>query len=225
MSLPNDAPEFPLPPEKEPALRAPWPAAALAGSFLVLYALQWLAPGYGAVERFGFSPLDLEQGRALGLVTGLFVHGGWAHAFLNALGCLAFGAPVARLMGRGAAGAAAFLVFFLVCGVGSSLAYGLLHWGEPALLVGASGGVSGFMGAASRLLGREEGEGLAPFTGRTVLSMAGAWIVVNLAVAVTGLGGVTGGAPIAWEAHLVGYAIGLFLVGPAVWFMRRNPNP
>jgi membrane associated rhomboid family serine protease len=206
-------------PPREPFLRAPWPAALLAASFLVLYGLQSLLGGDGLIARFGFSPAELARGRAGGLVTALFLHGGWAHAFLNGLGGLAFGAPIARLFGRGAGAAAAFLVFFLLCGALSSLGFAALHWGQPFMLVGASGGVSGFMGAVSRLMG--PGPGLAGFTSRPVLSMAGAWIFVNLVVALVGLGAVAGDAPIAWEAHLIGYAAGLLLIGPALRLLRR----
>lgn len=202
-------------PPREPAIRAPWPVLALSGSFLVLYALQSTAVSPGAVAaRFGFSPLDLTEGRWGGLITAMFVHGGWPHAILNALGALAFGAPIARLFARGAGGALAFFVFFLVCGVLSSLGYALLHWGAPYMLVGASGGVSGLMGGASRLIDRRSG--LAPFRSRTVVSMAIAWVLVNLAIGVVGLGGVSGGAPIAWEAHLAGYFAGLVLLAPAL---------
>jgi membrane associated rhomboid family serine protease len=204
---------------KEPVLRAPLSAIALAASFLVLYGLQTLAGSDAMVARFGFSPAELAEGRAGGLVTALFIHGGWAHAFLNALGALAFGAPVARVFGRGGGAAAAFLVFFLICGALSSLGYAGLHWGQPYMLVGASGGVSGFMGAVSRLMG--PGPGLAGFFSRPVLSLAGSWILVNLIVAAVGLGAVAGDAPIAWEAHLIGFAAGLLLIGPALRAMRR----
>jgi membrane associated rhomboid family serine protease len=203
----------------EPAVRAPLPALLLAASFLVLYAVQLTAPDPDTpIARFGFSPAELAEGRWTGLVTALFVHGGWAHAFLNALGCLAFGAPVARLFGAGK-GVVAFFAFFLVCGALASLGYAALHWGAPHVLIGASGAVSGLMGAASRLLDRRFG--LAPFTSRTVVSMALAWLFVNAVVALVGVGGVAGDAPIAWEAHLVGYAAGLILVGPVVRLLRR----
>ena len=206
-------------PPREPVLRAPWPALLLAGSFLVLYGLQDLAGSDALVARFGFSPAELAEGQAGGLVTALFIHGGWAHAFLNALGALAFGAPIAWLFGKGIGAAGAFLLFFLLCGGLASLGYAALHWGQPYMLVVASGGVSGFMGAVSRLMG--PGPGLARFTSRPVLTMAGAWIFVNLVVALVGLGAVAGDAPIAWEAHLIGYAVGLLLMGPALRLLRR----
>ena len=207
-------------PPREPILRAPWPAVALALSFPLLYAVQGLAGNPGVVEmRFGFSPADLAAGRYGGLVTALFVHGGWPHAVLNALGALAFGAPVARLFGLNLRGVTAFFGLFLVSGVLSSLGYAAVHWGAPYVLIGASGAVSGFMGAVSRLVDRRGA--LAPFTSRTVISMGLAWVFINVMIGWVGLGGVSGDMPIAWEAHLFGYAAGLILIGPLARLLRR----
>ena len=207
-------------PAREPFLRAPWPAAALSVLFLALYGLQSLAGDPQAIaSTFGFSPAALAAGRWTGLFTALFVHGGWPHVFLNSLGALAFGAPLARLFGRGAAAAVVFFGFFLVCGVVSSLGYAAVHWGAPYVLVGASGGVSGLMGAASRLIERRGA--LAPFTSHTVIGMAAAWAIVNVVIGWVGLAAISGGAPIAWEAHLVGYAVGLVLIGPVAHALGR----
>jgi membrane associated rhomboid family serine protease len=218
MSAPE--PPFEGPPPREPALRSPWPAAAIAGLIIALYAVQSAIMDVDSAARaFGFSRADLEAGRWTGLFTALFVHGGWAHAILNALGALAFGAPVARLFGKQASGVIGFLLFFLVCGALASLGFAAVHPDATAPLVGASGAVSGLMGAASRLLDRPEG-GLSPFTGSRVVSMAAAWIVINLVVGLVGLN-IIGDAPIAWEAHLAGYAAGLALVGPTAWLLGR----
>ncbi len=103
-------------------------------------------------------------------------------------------------------------------GVLSSLGFAALHPDAAVLLVGASGAVSGLMGAASRLIDRRAAAlngGLAPFRNRTLIAMAAAWIVVNALAALVGFGVLTGDQPIAWEAHLFGYAAGLLLVAPA----------
>src|SRR6185295_11159369 len=103
------------------------------------------------------------------MVSMMFVHGGWAHAIMNALAALAFGPPVARLLGSDLRGAALFFLFYLVCGVLANLGYSLLHLGSIDPVVGASGAVSGLMGAATRLFGREQG--LSPILSRPVLSL------------------------------------------------------
>lgn len=205
--------------EREPVFNAPWPVMVLVGAILGAFALQSLAPLEATAGRFGFSPARFAAGERAGLVTALFVHGGWAHALMNAAGLLAFGAPVARLFGPRAAGVLAFFAFYLVCGAFSSWTYALLHPGLETILVGASGAVSGLMGAASRLIA---GRGrLGPFFSTPVIGMGVAWVAINLLVAVVGFAPGAGDAAVAWEAHLTGYAAGLLLVGPLAWALRR----
>jgi membrane associated rhomboid family serine protease len=206
---------------REPAIRAPAPVLTLALLLVALFVLQGFGDDEAVLRRFGFSPLDLADGRWSGLFTSMFVHGNWPHVILNALGALAFGAPVARLMGHGAAGGARFYSFYIICGVVAALGYAALHPGEDAVLVGASGAVAGLMGAASRLL--ESRRALAPFRSRTVVGMAAAWIVINLMMGFVGIDAISGGASIAWEAHLFGYAAGLFLIGPAARLAGWRP--
>ena len=204
---------------REPVFNAPWPLIALVAAIVGCYAVQSAFTGDAFVMQYGFTPAGLEQGRVAPLVTAIFLHGGWPHAIMNALGALAFGAPVSRLMGTRARGAAAFFLFFLLCGVIGNLGFAALHPGGTNPLVGASGGVAGLMGAASRLIDRRPG--LSPFMSPTVIGMAAAWIVVNLVVGVVGFAPGSGGAPVAWEAHLAGYAAGLFLIAPALSLVRR----
>jgi membrane associated rhomboid family serine protease len=201
---------------REPAFNSPWPALVPPAAMVIAYALQGLAGGPGgAAEVFGFSPAALGQGHWSGLLTAMFVHAGWSHVGLNAVGALAFGAPVARWIGVRGWGPLIFFAFYLTCGVVGSLGFALGHPDARLVLVGASGAVYGLMGAASRMLGvRGPGSGLAPFASPTVIGFAVSCIVVNALLAVFGGGLVAVGAPIAWEAHLFGYASGLILIGP-----------
>jgi membrane associated rhomboid family serine protease len=217
---------------KQPAIKAPWPVVLLVLAIMGAYLVQSTSVDETSLIRnYGFAPVMMSQGQYLPLVTAMFLHGGWAHAGMNALGAMAFGAPTARLLGLGyqsaqgrasVLGGLAFLLFFLICGVLGSLGYGLVHRDGHAILIGASGGVAGLMGAASRMIDRPIG--LSPYRSRTVMGMAAAWILVNLLMALTGLAPGTAGVPIAWEAHLFGYAAGLLLIGPAAWFMRAKTN-
>ena len=217
---------------KQPAIKAPWPVVLLVLAIMGAYLVQstW-ADETALILNYGFAPVMLSEGRYLPLVTSMFLHGGWAHAGMNALGAMAFGAPTARLLGlgyqsaqgrAGIKGGLAFVLFFLICGILGSLGYGLVHRDGQAILIGASGGVAGLMGAASRMIDRPLG--LSPYRSRTVMGMAAAWIIVNLLMALTGLAPGTGGIPIAWEAHLFGYAAGLLLIGPAAWIMRAQTD-
>jgi len=217
---------------KQPAITAPWPLVLLVFVIMGAYLVQstW-ADETALILNYGFAPVMLSEGRYLPLITSMFLHGGWAHAGMNALGAMAFGAPTARLLGlgyqsaqgrAGIKGGLAFVLFFLICGMLGSLGYGLVHRDGQAILIGASGGVAGLMGAASRMIDRPVG--LSPYRSRTVMGMAAAWIIVNLLMALTGLAPGTGGIPIAWEAHLFGYAAGLLLIGPAAWIMRAQTD-
>jgi len=212
---------------REPAFNSPWTALVIPAAILLAYALQSATAGPEAAGAFGFSPAALAQGRWSGLLTALFVHSGWPHAGMNAMGALAFGAPVARRLGVKGVGPLIFFGFYLICGVIASLGFAWVHPGAAVVLVGASGAVSGLMGAASRMLGvRGPNARLAAFNSPAVVGFAVSWVIINGFMAVFGaplLTGGAGGAPIAWEAHLFGYAAGLLLIGPVLRVRLSRP--
>ena len=204
---------------REPVFQAPWPAVAMV-VFILFCFLAQIGLGKDAMANaWGFSPAGMDQGRWLTLVTAVFLHGGWAHVLINSAFIFAFGSPVARRMGSDPAGACAFFVFFLVCGVLGNLAFAGVHPHEAAALVGASGAGSGLMAAASRLL--TPGRRLAPFFSRPVIAMALAFLAANVIVAIVGWAPGAGDAQVAWEAHLGGYAAGLLLFAPTLAVLRR----
>jgi membrane associated rhomboid family serine protease len=206
-------------PVHEKAFNAPWPSLVLVALIVGSYVVQSLVLGADrGVAQFGFAPADLLKGRWLGLVTMMFIHGGWTHDLTNAVAALAFGPPVSKLLGEDLKGAAAFFGFYLLCGLLASLGYAALHLHDVNPVVGASGAVSGLVGAATRRLWREEG--LSPILSRPVLVMAGGWVAANLLFAVTGVSLLIAGAKVAWEAHVVGLLVGLVLIGP-VWRLVR----
>ena len=198
---------------RERLLNAPWPSLAIVGAILLSYLLQSrLAGGEGIILAWGFSPAALDQGRWPTLLTMMFLHGGWTHAITNAAGALAFGPPVARLMGGRATGIVGFFAFYLLCGVLACLGYAALNPHDAVPLIGASGAVSALMGGASRLLG-QDGK-LAPIWSRGPMSLGLAYIAVNALLALTGVTPLMPGAKIGWEAHIFGFLAGLVLVGP-----------
>ncbi|MET0273653.1 MAG: rhomboid family intramembrane serine protease [Phenylobacterium sp.] len=218
---PQPRPEPSPGPAREPVFNAPWPALAITLVIVLGYAVQSRFPDGLVFESLAFSPAGLADGRWGTLVSAMFLHGGWPHALMNAAFALAFGTPLARFYGERAGGVLAFFGFYLATGVLSTLGYAALHLGSPGLLVGASGAVSGLMGAAARLIA---GRGaLGSLTSPAVLGMGAALLIVNLLIAV--LGGAlvpgSGGAGIAWEAHLFGFAAGVFLAGPFARLAHR----
>jgi membrane associated rhomboid family serine protease len=204
---------------------APWTIVVLCVGLIALYAVQ----AFALDDARGQPPAALTltgAGLAAGhwetLVTSLFLHGSWPHVLMNSVAALAFGPPVARLMGLGARGAVVFLLFYLVCGVVGGLGFVLAAPHEQIGVVGASGAISGLLGAASRII---QGHGrIGPLFGQSVIGMAIAWAVVNVVLGVSGLTPGAMGMPVAWQAHLAGYAAGVLLVGPFARLAGRGPD-
>jgi membrane associated rhomboid family serine protease len=114
-------------------------------------------------------------------------------------------------------------LFYLVCGIVGGLGFVLADLHDKAVVVGASGAISGLLGAASRII---QGQGrIGPMFGQTVIGMAIAWAIVNVALGV--VPGWTPGAmgmPVAWQAHLAGYAAGVLLIGPFARLAGRGAD-
>jgi membrane associated rhomboid family serine protease len=199
---------------------APWPATLLVAAILGSYGVQaWLGADRMAGIG-GFSAARLADGRWWTLFSAIFLHIGWVHAVMNALGALAFGPPVVRLFGPGVRGAVAFFLFFMICGALGSLGFAAVHWGDSAVAVGASGAVSALMGAAARIYGRPSG--LAPVFSSVPIGWAIAWTIANVLLGVAGVAPGMPGAVIAWEAHLAGFLAGLLLIGPFARALGRD---
>ncbi|MGO4410889.1 MULTISPECIES: rhomboid family intramembrane serine protease [unclassified Brevundimonas] len=208
----------PTHPQRERIFNAPFLAVLIAASMPVLYWFQERLPDDGMA--MAFRAADLWQGRWTGLFTSMLLHGGWPHVAMNAVGALAFGTPVARLLSKGL-GPLAFIALYIVSGAVGALGYGLCHPGSMSNLVGASGAVFGLIGAATRLMG---GHGrVLPLFHPGVLKQASAWMVANLVVGLIGLAPGAAGASIAWEAHAFGFLIGILAMGPlGRWFGPRE---
>lgn len=199
------------PPPAEPVFKAPLVAVLLAVSLPVLFWLQTTLPDGGL--SLAFRPALLWRGEAWpGLLTSMFIHGGWSHVAMNAVVAFAFGPPVARLM-PGPRGVAAFLGFYIVTGLAGAIGYALVHIDSFDAVGGASAAVFGLMGAAFRLLGRRDGR-LRPLTDRRFLVMAAVIMAVNLGAGLIGLVPGAVGAQVAWEAHAFGFVAGALLIGP-----------
>lgn len=223
---------------REPVFKAPWPAVLLAAVIILGYALQTQAPDPNVLlASFALVPANLAQGAWGELVTHQFLHGSWAHALFNAAGALIFATPVARLIGTTPFRALSFFLFYLVCGVAAGGLFALADLaaakagGLPGLsfpldtpLVGASGAISGLAGASARLLG---GEGRpAPVFSRFPVGMAAAWIVANVIIGVVGFAPGAGDGQVAWQVHIIGFVVGLLLIGPwSALFGRRFVEP
>jgi membrane associated rhomboid family serine protease len=218
-------------PRREPVFKLPGVILGLLALMLAVQAVIAFS-GEGTaqfiIDTFGFVPGLYDQAAPQTLadyarlvwpfVTHGFVHGNWTHLFFNALWLMAVGTPLARRLGT-----FSFLVFYALCGAAAVGAHLALNAGSMIPVVGASGAVSGCMAAALRVmlsgtaryfLNKNPGIGrLAPLWDRRLVVVTLVWVGFNV---VTGTGLIslpgTGGAGIAWEAHIGGFLAGLVLV-------------
>lgn len=151
------------------------------------------------------------------VVTSMFLHGGWMHLIGNMLYLWVFGNNVEDAMGH-----VRFVFFYLICGVAAVFAQALPNPGSEIPMVGASGAISGVLGAYLLLLPRARVLVLIPFgfylhTVRLPAAIVlGLWFIlqlVNSLLAAPGEGGV------AFGAHIGGFIAGMVLIP---FFKRRG---
>ncbi len=97
------------------------------------------------VMRAGFLPIELtshEPGGWTHLFAAMFMHGGWMHLLGNMWFLWVFGANIEDNCGH-----FRYLIFYLLCGIAATLAYTALAPQSEIPLVGASGAISGVLGA------------------------------------------------------------------------------
>lgn len=86
--------------------------------------------------------VDAEPVNVFTPITSMFLHGGWGHLLGNLLFFWVFGNNIEDSMGR-----VRFLVFYLICGLIAAASHVLLDPTSPVPTVGASGAISGVLGA------------------------------------------------------------------------------
>lgn len=86
--------------------------------------------------------IDNERINILTPLISMFLHGGWMHLIGNCLFFWVFGNNIEDSMGS-----FRFLVFYLVCGLAAAAAHILVSPRSPVPTVGASGAISGILGA------------------------------------------------------------------------------
>lgn len=148
----------------------------------------------------------------------MFLHGGWMHLIGNMLYLAVFGRNVEDSMGRGR-----FLAFYLICGLVAAATHIAFNTASPVPTVGASGAISGVLGAFLILYPRTT---VRMFVFIFVVRIR-AWLVLIYWFALQALGGlselnqispsVSGGTAV-W-AH-----VGGFLAGVALARVFVNPE-
>jgi membrane associated rhomboid family serine protease len=171
----------------------------------------------GSVEPGQWVDLGGEGCRLGGLrweavLTSMFMHGGWGHLLGNMWFLWVFGNNIEDSMGH-----VRFLVFYLLCGVIAAGAHIVSMPASGIPTVGASGAISGVMGAYLVLYPKVRVYTLFFFFFFIRVFMVPAWVWLLVWVGIQLLLGVasTGAeSGVAFWAHLGGFAAGLLLVRP-----------
>ena len=185
--------------------------------------------GQRAVLTYGFIPADFfgqSLPRAdisyvpatLTMFTSMFMHGGWMHLGGNMLYLWIFGDNVEASFGH-----TRYLIFYLLCGVASALAQGLASPGSGVPMVGASGAISGVLGAYLMLHPRSNIKVFVFLIIITVINVP-AFIVLGIWIAgqLVSSAGVNAGEPgVAFIAHIGGFVAGAILV----FFFKKKSVP
>ena len=172
---------------------------------------------YGAIPTLVFGTAALPPEAAalpafMTLVTSMFLHGGWMHLIGNMLYLWIFGNNIEDVMGHGR-----FIVFYLACGILAALSHAVTDPGSNIPMVGASGAISGVLGAYLLLYPRARVLVLIPFGFFTRIMyvpagfVLGLWFLLQLFSGGASLG--RGGGGVAWFAHVGGFVAGMALIG------------
>src|SRR3990167_700449 len=197
-------------------------AVIALATLVFLWQLSLGARGFEvAVLSLGVIPATLLGGQSLPpelalvpptmtVFTSMFLHGGWMHLIGNMLYLWIFGNNVEDAMGH-----VRFVIFYLLCGITAVFAQALPNADSTIPMIGASGAISGVLGAYLLLYPRAHVLVLVPmgFFTRTMylpaMVVLGFWFVlqlINSALADPGKGGV------AFGAHIGGFVAGMVML-------------
>jgi membrane associated rhomboid family serine protease len=145
----------------------------------------------------------------LPLLTSMFLHSGLAHIAGNMLFLWIFGDNVEDFFGH-----VPYLFFYLVCGLGADFLHILFNLGSTVPALGASGAISGVMGAYMLLYPRERILTLVfifliPIPAVIIL---GYWFLLQFLSGINALGASASGG-VAWWAHVGGFLLGMLITG------------
>ncbi|MDL1965178.1 MAG: rhomboid family intramembrane serine protease [Candidatus Desulfofervidus auxilii] len=187
--------------------------------------LERLVFTYGIVPKryfffSGFGPTAI-MGKYLPLFTSMFLHGGWLHLIGNMWFLWIFGDNVEDSMGH-----RRFILFYLLCGLGAGLSHIYTNPHSTLPTIGASGAISGVMGAYFMLFPHSRIVTLVPiFFFLTLIEIPAAFFILfwftiqffNGAFSIMAPAGFYQG--IAWWAHIGGFICGTILV---FFFKKRH---
>jgi len=211
--------------------RVPYVTYALLAVNIAVFVLYWLTlPSENALAEFyytwGLVPARLMQGQGYsGLLTHMFLHGGWMHLAGNMLFLWIFGDNLEDQIGH-----LRYLIFYLACGIAAAL---LQVAGDPTFggpLIGASGAIAGVLGGYLVLFPRARVDVLFIFIIFFRVFSIPAWIVLGIWFAIQSFNGFSATQDgVAYLAHVGGFIAGAVLMLPMLirrgYWAQSNGKP
>lgn len=150
------------------------------------------------------------------IFSSLFLHGGFLHLGGNMMFLWVFGTNVEDAMGH-----VRFLIFYLLCGLAATLAHIALDPSSVIPLIGASGAISGVLGAYIMLYPKAKVTAVLPLGFLFIPFRLAAWLVLGGWFGVQIFNVLMSGTSsnVAWMAHIGGFVVGMAAV---MIFKDRN---
>ncbi|MFN7222778.1 MAG: rhomboid family intramembrane serine protease [Paracoccaceae bacterium] len=212
--------------DHNPSGRTPVVTYLLIAVNVVVFLSYYLALDSRQLDYFfydwGFVPRFVTEGVSLhGIVTHMFLHGGWMHLLGNMLFLFVFGDNMEDEMGH-----FGFALFYLAAGLA---AVGLQYVADPNSeipMVGASGAIAGVMGGYLLLFPRARVDVLIIIVIFFRVFPIPAWIVLGVWFGLQLFNGAVtpiDGGGVAYWAHAGGFIAGVALT-LSVWLRRGGPG-
>jgi membrane associated rhomboid family serine protease len=174
------------------------------------------------IQVYGATPYNIFYRGGLSsymtIFSSMFIHANVMHIFGNMLFLWIFADNIEDRMGH-----VKFVIFYLVCGIAAVLLHGVTAMNSQVPMVGASGAISGVLGAYILLYPKARILALIPF-GFFLRAMylpsvifLGIWFLYQFLFGVSTIGAKGGG--VAYFAHIGGFIAGLLLALP---FKRKK---
>jgi membrane associated rhomboid family serine protease len=221
--------------DDNPTTLVPWVTVSLIAANVLVFlyelalgpALEPFLFAFGAIPARLFQP-DPSLEAAVGAVvpsvtifTSMFLHGGFMHVGGNMLYLWIFGNNIEDALGH-----VRFVFFYLISGVAAAYSHAFIDPNSTLPMIGASGAVSGVLGAYLVLFPRARVLTLMPvgvvmqMVRVPALVVLGLWFLLQFLFGFFSFG--TPGGGVAWFAHIGGFLVGVVLIRLLV---RRDFRP
>lgn len=175
--------------------------------------------GRQAILALGVIPASLLQGATLPpalrwvspemtLITSMFLHGGFMHLIGNMLYLWIFGDNIEDILGK-----PVFIIFYFVCGIVAAMSQSLPDPSSTIPMIGASGAISGVLGAYIVFFPKRKVRVAIPFGFFIQILKLPAFVVLIFWFVLQLINGANAGSDggVAFGAHIGGFIAGVIL--------------